>query len=269
MPKAKTIQPQHIAIIMDGNGRWAEKKGLPRELGHSRGAEAVERVVDACLDLQIPYVSLFCFSTENWQRPKKEVKLLMDLLRHYLTKNFQDLISRGVRVKVIGARHNLPQDIIKNIVRLETSSLHLKRMTLTLAINYGAKLELQHAFLAILQKFQAGVLSLNEINQQTIANHLWTSELPDPDLIIRSSGEHRLSNFYLWQGAYSELLFTDKLWPDIDKSDVQQWLKSYAKRQRRFGKVYQESQNLVLPEHASDPQLALADSVKSAIKRKA
>ncbi len=226
--------PQHIAIIMDGNGRWATRRGLPRELGHAEGAKALERVVKAALEKKIPFLSFYCFSTENWARPKKEVDLLMNLLRQYLKRNFKELVKDKIKIKVIGKRKDLPADVVKSITKLETETMNHDNLTLVLAINYGARSEILHAVEHILQKQQQGLLSA-EITEQTITDHLWTAGIPEPDVIVRSSGEHRLSNFFLWQGAYAEFIFTDRLWPDIMAEDLDLWLKEYEKRKRRFG----------------------------------
>ncbi|MGI9461105.1 MAG: polyprenyl diphosphate synthase [Alphaproteobacteria bacterium] len=226
--------PRHIAIIMDGNGRWAMRKGLPRDMGHAEGAKSLERIVKATLEKKIPFLSFYCFSTENWSRPKKEVELLMNLLRQYLKRNFKDLAKHRVRIKVIGKRKDLPSDVVKDITKLETETMNHENLTILLAINYGARAEMLQAIEHILQKQEQGLLT-DKIDEITIANHLWTANIPDPDIIVRSSGEHRLSNFFLWQGAYSELIFTDRLWPDIGAEDLDLWLKEYEKRQRRFG----------------------------------
>ncbi|MDI9314388.1 MAG: polyprenyl diphosphate synthase [Hydrotalea sp.] len=226
--------PRHVAIIMDGNGRWAERRGLPRELGHAEGAKAMERVVKAALVKKIPFVSFYCFSTENWSRPKKEVELLMNLLRQYLKRNFKDLASDGVRIRVIGQRRDLPTDIVRAITKLETDSMNHENLTLVLAINYGARADIVQAVEHVLQEQEQGLLT-QAIDEDTISNHLWTRDIPDPDVIVRSSGEHRLSNFFLWQAAYAEFIFTDRLWPDIAAEDFDLWLKEYEKRQRRFG----------------------------------
>ncbi len=226
--------PQHIAIIMDGNGRWATRRGLPRELGHAEGAKALERVVKAALEKKIPFLSFYCFSTENWARPKKEVDLLMNLLRQYLKRNFKELVKDKIKIKVVGKRKDLPADVVKSITTLETETMNHDNLTLVLAINYGARSEILHAVEHILQKQQQGLLGA-EITEQTITDHLWTAGIPEPDVIVRSSGEHRLSNFFLWQGAYAEFIFTDRLWPDIVAEDLDLWLKEYEKRKRRFG----------------------------------
>lgn len=228
--------PQHLAIIMDGNGRWAERKGLHRELGHAEGAKAMERIVRAALTKHISFLSFYCFSTENWDRPKREVDMLMNLLRFYLKKNLKELARENIRIKIIGKRGDLPPDILKGITKIETETLNHDRMTLTLAINYGARAEIVQAVNNLVQKQAAGIM-VGDITEEIIDQSLWTAELPPPDMIVRSSGEYRLSNFFLWQAAYSELIFTDRLWPDIDKEDLDLWLKEYEKRQRRFGGV--------------------------------
>jgi undecaprenyl diphosphate synthase len=227
--------PRHIAIIMDGNGRWAKARGLPRIAGHRRGAEAARRAVIAAAELGVPYLTLFGFSSENWKRPSTEITDLMGLLRHYLRGEIAELHRNGVRLKVIGEVGRLAPDIIDLIEHAEAVTHDNTRISLTMALSYGGRAEIVAAVRAIAQEVAAGGLAANAIDEACLAQHMFTADLPDPDLLIRTSGEQRISNFLLWQCAYSELVFTKTLWPDFSKGDLEQAIDEYCGRERRYG----------------------------------
>jgi undecaprenyl diphosphate synthase len=227
--------PRHIAIIMDGNGRWAKARGLPRIAGHRRGAEAARRTVTAAAELGVPYLTLFGFSSENWKRPSSEIKDLMALLRYYLRGEIAELHRNGVRLKVIGDLGKLDPDIISLIEQAEAMTRENSRIILTIALSYGARAEIIAAVRAIARQVASGGLAATAIDEECFARHLFTAKLPDPDLLIRTSGEQRISNFLLWQSAYSEFVFTKTLWPDFSKSDLQQAIDEFCGRERRYG----------------------------------
>jgi undecaprenyl diphosphate synthase len=227
--------PRHIAIIMDGNGRWAQARGLPRIAGHQRGAEAARRAVVAAAELGVPYLTLFGFSSENWKRPSTEIQDLMGLLRHYLRAEIAELHRHRVRLKVIGDFGKLAPDIITLIKHAEAMTRDNDRITLTIALSYGGRAEIVAAVRAIARQAVSGSLAAEAIDEDLFARHLFTAELPDPDLVIRSSGEQRISNFLLWQSAYSELVFIKTLWPDFSKRDLEQALDEFRSRERRYG----------------------------------
>ena len=227
--------PRHIAIIMDGNGRWAKARGLPRIAGHRSGAEAVRRTVTAAGELGIPYLTLFGFSSENWKRPSAEVQDLMVLLRHYLRGEIAELQRNGVRLKVIGQLTRLAPDIVGMIARAETLTRENSQITLTIALSYGGRAEIVAAVQAIATEVARGSLAAEDVDEDCLARHLFTADIPDPDLLIRTSGEQRISNFLLWQCAYSELVFTKTLWPDFSRNDLEQAIDDYCGRERRYG----------------------------------
>jgi undecaprenyl diphosphate synthase len=227
--------PRHVAIIMDGNGRWAQARGLPRIAGHRQGAEAVRRTLVAAGELGIPYLTLFGFSSENWKRPQDEVEALMGLLRHYLRSEIAELHRQGVRLRVIGERDRLAPDIAAMIRNAEALTRDNDRMNLTIALSYGGRAEIVAAARAIAAEVTAGALTLEAIDETTLGRYLFTSELPEPDLLIRTSGEQRISNFLLWQCAYAELVFTKTLWPDFGRADLEQAVADYGGRERRYG----------------------------------
>ncbi len=227
--------PQHVAIIMDGNGRWAQRRGLPRTAGHKQGAETVRRVVEEAANLGIRYLTLFGFSTENWSRPAEEVRALMGLMRYYVRSNVAELHKNGVRLRVIGERERLSPDVLKVVESAEETTAACDRINLTIAFSYGARQELVLAMRKLAGDVQAGRLSPADINADTISANLLTADLPDPDLLIRSSGEQRISNFLLWQIAYAELVFVDTLWPDFGRADLDFALAEYNRRERRLG----------------------------------
>ena len=227
--------PRHVAIIMDGNGRWAKARGLPRIAGHGRGAEAVRRTLRAAGEIGIPYLTLFGFSSENWKRPLDEVDDLMGLLRHYLRGEIADLHKNGVRLRVIGDRARLSADIVAMIANAETLTRDNCGVNLTVALSYGGRAEIVAAVRAVAAEVAAGKLALGAIDEALIARHLFTADLPDPDLLIRTSGEQRISNFLLWQCAYAELVFTKTLWPDFGRGDLEAAIAEYCCRDRRYG----------------------------------
>jgi undecaprenyl diphosphate synthase len=227
--------PQHVAIIMDGNGRWAKARGLPRIAGHRRGAEAARRAVTAAAELGIPYLTLFGFSSENWKRPTAEIQDLMSLLRHYLYGEIAELHCNGVRLKVIGQLARLAPDIVGLIEHAENLTRDNSKITLTIALSYGGRAEIVAAVQAIVAQVACGALAADQVDENCIARHLFTANIPDPDLLIRTSGEQRISNFLLWQCAYSELVFTKTLWPDFSKRDLEQAIDEFCDRERRYG----------------------------------
>ncbi|HWD58199.1 MAG TPA: isoprenyl transferase [Stellaceae bacterium] len=227
--------PRHIAIIMDGNGRWAQARGLPRIAGHRRGAEAVRRTLTAASELGVPYLTLFGFSSENWKRPLVEVDDLMGLLRHYLRGEIAELHRNGVRMRVIGERGRLAGDIVTLIENAEVLTRDNTGVNLTIALSYGGRAEIIAAMRALAGKAAAGELAPGDIDEAMIARHLFTADIPDPDLLIRTSGEQRISNFLLWQCAYAELVFTKTLWPDFGRGDLEQAIADYGGRERRYG----------------------------------
>ena len=227
--------PRHIAIIMDGNGRWARARGLPRIAGHQRGAEAARRAVIAAAELEVPYLTLFGFSSENWKRPSGEIQDLMGLLRHYLRAEVAELHSNAVRLKVIGDLSRFSSDILDLIAHAESLTQNNARITLTMALSYGGRAEIVEAIRTIAQRIACGNITAEAIDEECVARHLFTSGLPDPDLLIRTSGEQRISNFLLWQCAYSELVFTKTLWPDFSKRDLEQAIDEFCGRERRYG----------------------------------
>jgi len=227
--------PRHIAIIMDGNGRWAKARGLPRIAGHRRGADAVRRTLEAAGELGVPYLTLFGFSSENWKRPHDEVDDLMGLLRHYLRGEIAELHRNGVRLRVIGDRGRLSADIVALIENAEALTRDNQSINLTVALSYGGRAEIVAAARAVAAKAAAGRLAPEAIDEALIAAHLFTADLPDPDLLIRTSGEQRISNFLLWQCAYAELVFTKTLWPDFGRADLEQAITEFSGRERRYG----------------------------------
>jgi len=227
----------HVAIIMDGNGRWAKKRFLPRSAGHKKGADAVRRTIEGAVELGVTHLTLFGFSSENWKRPLEEVETLMGLLRYYLDNEIKRLHQENVCVRIIGDRSRLADDIIQAIDRAESLTANNTRLTLTIALSYGGRAELLHATRAIAQKVQAGELKPEDITETDIDNSLYAPDLPDPDLLIRTSGEQRISNFLLWQLAYTEFVFQDVLWPDFNKSHLESALGELANRDRRYGMI--------------------------------
>ncbi len=229
--------PRHVAIIMDGNGRWANARSLPRAAGHERGVEALRRTVEAAENLGIKYLTVFSFSTENWRRPPAEVNTLFGLLKTYVRLDLDKLKAKGVKIRIIGQRPGLPADVAELVIRAERETAHNSAFFLTIAFNYGARDEIVRAVKSIVREIVDGRLSEDELGEDVIASHLDTYGLPDPDLMIRTSGEYRISNFLLWQAAYAELFFLDVLWPDFGQQHLAEAVRSYNERERRFGAV--------------------------------
>jgi undecaprenyl diphosphate synthase len=227
--------PVHVAIIMDGNGRWAMARGLPRSAGHKRGAESVRKSVKGAILNGVSYLTLFGFSSENWKRPPDEIHDLMGLLRLYLKSEIKDLHKEGVRLLIIGDRVNLDKDIIEIIQSSEEMTKNNTRLTLIIALSYGGRAEILHAAKQIGKDIVQGDLQISDIDEDTLSERLFTKDIPDPDLLIRTSGEQRLSNFLLWQCAYTEFIFVDTLWPDFAEADFKSAIKVFQNRERRYG----------------------------------
>ena len=234
------VLPQHIGFIMDGNGRWAKERGLERSAGHKEGAKVFRKIGEYCADVGIKYLTFYAFSTENWNRPKKEVLALMNLFKEYLregdTRTGENTI-RQMRLRFIGEREGLPKDLLKLIEKAERETAHYEKMTVNIALNYGGRAEITHAVKSIAQQVKDGKINIDDITESTICDNIYTAGQPDPDIIVRPSGEYRLSNFLPWQSAYSEFWFSDILWPDFTEEHVNQILEDYQNRNRRFGGV--------------------------------
>ena len=237
MSNFKNDMPKHLAIIMDGNGRWAEKKGKNRIQGHSHGVKAVQEVVEEAVQLKIEHLTLYAFSTENWSRPQEEIGVLMKLLVSTLKSEFEKLLKNRIKLNVIGNLHQLPKIVQKELLYVVEKTQNNNEMTLTLALSYGGREELANALKQLAVKVKNNIISPEKIDQFIINEHLYTQNLPDVDLLIRTSGEKRISNFLLWQIAYAELYFTKVLWPDFTKKHLHKALTNYQKRERRFGKT--------------------------------
>ena len=229
--------PQHIAIIMDGNGRWAKEQGKLRVFGHQNGVKAVKDTVEGAVELGLKYLTLYAFSTENWNRPQQEVNALMEILVKTITKETATLMKNQIRLNAIGDLTSLPPACYQELMEAMEKTSANTRCTLTLALSYSSRWELTEALKTVAKKVQAGELAPEDIDEQLLANHLTTIGLPDPELMIRTSGELRLSNFMMWQLAYTELYFTPKLWPDFRRSDLHEAILDFQKRERRFGKI--------------------------------
>lgn len=230
------ILPTHIGFIMDGNGRWAKKRGLPRSLGHVEGGKNFKRIMQYCKDIGIPYISFYVFSTENWKRPKEEIDGILAIMREYLDE-VQKHLGDGVRAIFLGDKSVYPEDIRTKMIKLEEDTAHHRQLTVLLATNYGGRDEIARSARLIAEKVQKGELSVDDISEQTVADHLYTAGMPDVDLVIRPSGELRLSNYLIWQCAYAEYYFTDIMWPDFSPDELNKALIDFAGRGRRFGGV--------------------------------
>jgi undecaprenyl diphosphate synthase len=235
-----TNLPQHLAIIMDGNGRWAKQQGYMRAFGHENGTKSVKTTIETCAKIGIPYLTLYAFSTENWNRPKLEVETLMKLLINSLKKELPTLQKNNIRLNAIGNLDKLPKTAQKELFDVIDKTKDNTRLTLTLALSYGSREELVTAIKHISDKVKNNIISIDDIEDSIINEHLYTHNLPDVDLLIRTSGEHRISNFLLWQIAYAELYFTSVLWPDFKEQDLYEAIISYQKRERRFGKTSEQ-----------------------------
>ncbi len=233
--------PRHVAIIMDGNGRWAQRRMLPRSHGHKAGVDALKKTVRAARELGVQYLTLFSFSSENWSRPEVEINELFALLRLFIRRDLAELHKNNVCVRIIGSRDRLPADVLSLLVEAENLTRKNDAQTLIIAFNYGSRDEIVTAVKLIAAKIGNGELCANEITPELISNHLDTADIPDPDMIIRTSGEKRLSNFLMWQSAYSELVFVDCLWPEFDKSTFIKCLDEYSNRTRKFGGLVKDT----------------------------
>jgi len=233
--------PRHIAVIMDGNGRWAQRRHLPRIAGHRSGVESARTIIETCARLNIPALTLYAFSMENWRRPKAEIDFLMQLLRQYLRKELPVIHRNNIRLQIIGRTEQLPEEVQADVAKGVALTAQNSGMVLTVALNYGGRAELVDAFNAILERFRQkaangnGALANFRVDEETISENLYTSGLPDPDLLIRTSGELRISNFLLWQIAYAEIYVTETLWPDFRRAELYTALADYQKRERRYG----------------------------------
>ncbi|RAR71793.1 isoprenyl transferase [Flavobacterium aciduliphilum] len=239
----KDTIPKHVAIIMDGNGRWAKQKGFLRTFGHENGTKTVKKIVEACTKLGVENLTLYAFSTENWNRPKFEVEALMKLLVSSLKKETQTFLDNNIRLNAIGTLSKLPNSTRKELDHVISLTKENHKMTLTLALSYGSREELLNVVKNISDKVKNNIISIDTIDESIINQHLYTHDLPDVDLLIRTSGEHRISNFLLWQIAYAELFFTDVLWPDFTEEHLYEAIISYQKRERRFGKTSEQIKN--------------------------
>ena len=237
MPETNNSLPLHIAIIMDGNGRWAAARSLPRSAGHREGAKAVRRTLEAARDMGIKYLTLYAFSTENWNRSEDEVKTLMGLLRDYLHSDLKEIQENNVRIRFIGERDMLDADISKKMAEIEAETLRNEGMTLCIALSYGSRQEIVSAVKKTAALVKEGDISLNDVDVKLFSDMLYTKGMPDPDLVIRTSGEQRISNYLLWQVAYAEFFFTDVLWPDFNKKILEDIIKDFNARERRYGKA--------------------------------
>ena len=227
--------PRHVAVIMDGNGRWAKRRFLNRIVGHEEGANSVRAVVRCCRELGIPYLTLYAFSKENWQRPESEVNALWHLLKRFLVSELAELIDKEIRLIHIGDLDGIPADVVKELLHVIEQTKHLQGMVVSLAVNYGGRQEIERAARFFASDVKKGKYLPEDLTSELFSSYLFTRELPDPDLVIRTSGEHRVSNFLLWQLAYAELYVTDVLWPDFREDEFLQALRDYQRRERRFG----------------------------------
>ena len=229
--------PKHIAVIMDGNGRWAKKKGTNRLFGHQNGVKALKKLIEESARLNISYLTLFAFSTENWKRPKKEISTIMRLIVLVLKKELKTMMDNKIKLETIGDLEKLPENVKSNLIKTVNKTKNNNKLTLTVAINYGGKEDISNAFKLLLEKVKNNIISPKKIDELIINNHLYTRNLPDVDLLIRTSGEQRISNFLLWKIAYAELYFSNVLWPDFNEKCLHDAIISYQNRERRFGKT--------------------------------
>lgn len=233
----RELLPQHVAVIMDGNGRWAKRQGLPRIMGHKRGVDALKDLLRCCQDWGIQALTAYAFSTENWKRPQEEVDFLMTLFQRVLRQELREMVEENVQIKFVGNLQDLPRSLQKEISRSMAETKDNRGIRFSVATNYGGRQEILQACQAIAKQVQQGLLQPDEIDEQVFESHLYTAGIIDPDLLIRTSGEMRLSNFLLWQMAYGEIYITDALWPDFDRAEFHRALCAYQQRERRFGKV--------------------------------
>ncbi len=237
LPEDLKSVPRHIAIIMDGNGRWAKERGLPRTEGHRRGAESVRKVVEACGELGVEFLTMYAFSSENWKRPKREVDALMRLLQQFLKSKTPEMMEQNVRLQAIGRLHDLPAECQAELHRSIAKTAENTGLTLILALSYGGREEIIDGVKSLLESVERGHLDKAMIDGEVFSKHLYTRYYPDPDLLIRTSGELRISNFLLWQVSYTEFYVTEKLWPDFGREELIEAIREYGRRQRRFGAI--------------------------------
>jgi undecaprenyl diphosphate synthase len=242
----KTRIPTHVAVIMDGNGRWAKQKGKNRIFGHKNGVKSVRETIEAAAEIGVKYLTLYAFSTENWNRPKDEVSGLMELLVLTINKEIKTLMENDIALQAIGDLKSLPSLCYKELMRAIEKTSKNKKMTLVLALSYSSKWEILNAVKTLAKEVEKKNISAEDIDEETFNKHLCTASIPDPELLIRTSGEHRISNFLLWQIAYAELYFTEKLWPDFRKPDFYQAIADFQKRERRFGKTSEQLSNVMM-----------------------
>ena len=233
--RTELAYPRHVAIIMDGNGRWALQRGLPRSEGHRRGAESVQKAVEFCVENGIEYLTLYCFSSENWKRPAEEVAALMALLEQFMIVKRETLIKNNIRLRVLGRRDGIPESALREMDKTIEATANCSDLTLQLAINYGSRAEIVDAFRALARKVKEGTLRPEDVDESMITDNLYTAGAPDPDLLIRAANEKRISNYLLWQISYSEIWVTPVLWPDFDKSTFQEAIVDYNRRIRKYG----------------------------------
>ena len=232
--------PRHVAVIMDGNGRWAKKKAMNRIRGHEEGAESVREIVRTSRELGISWLTLYAFSEENWKRPAREIQALMRLLKRFPKSELDEMLSNGIRLRAIGRISKLPQDVQKLLNAAMEKTSHNTEMTLTLALSYGGRQEILDAFRSMAKRIESGNIKCDDISEQLISDFLYTAEMPDPDLLIRTSGEYRVSNFLLWQIAYTEIYISPLLWPDFRRDDYLRALEAYQTRERRYGETSEQ-----------------------------
>ncbi|MBL7196481.1 MAG: isoprenyl transferase [Candidatus Omnitrophica bacterium] len=240
----KNNLPKHIAIIMDGNGRWAKKRNLPRTAGHRKGLKVVEEIIEAAARLGIKVLSLYAFSTENWKRSKTEINMLLGALNYFLKKNINKLMKNNIKLRTMGDISRFPAHIRKLLADVGEMTEHNSGLILNLALNYGARFEIMEATKKIVERIVNDKLKINNLNENKFSQFLYTKDLPDPDLLIRTSGEMRISNFMLWQLSYTELYFCNKFWPDFSEDDLKDAIREYQKRERRFGDVHVHTSNI-------------------------
>lgn len=235
--------PRHVAIIMDGNGRWAKKHNLPRTAGHRKGINVVEEIIEAAGNLGIKVLSLYAFSTENWNRPKGEINMLLGALNHFLKKNINNLMKNNIKFRVMGDIDKFPERIRRLLLDVQAKTENNSSLILNIALNYGSRFEIINATKKIIEQISNGKLNINSLDENNFSQFLYTKDLPDPDLLIRTSGEMRISNFMLWQLSYAELYFCKKFWPDFSKDDLKNAIIEYQKRERRFGRIHAFASN--------------------------
>jgi undecaprenyl diphosphate synthase len=233
----KTKVPQHIAIIMDGNGRWAQSQGKDRTFGHQSGVESVREAIKGCMEIGVKYLTLYAFSTENWNRPKEEVDFLMNLLVEAIAGETPELLKNDIRLETIGAIDELPESSFQHLMQAKKDTAHCQSLTLVLALNYGSKKELTQAMKTIAESIKSGAIKPDEIDEKCIAKHLYTKDFPDPEIMIRTSNEMRISNFLTWQLAYAELFFLPIFWPEFKRDHLWECVRDFQQRERRFGKT--------------------------------